>query len=38
MLQEYSKNISPKAATKAIKKKVGVVHVIPFAPYYIIAK
>ncbi len=38
MFQEYSKNISQKVITKAVKKWVGVVHVIPFAPYYRIAK
>jgi len=30
ILQEYSKN-SPRVVTKAIKKQVGVAHVIPFA-------
>jgi hypothetical protein len=32
IFQEYSKNIFPKAVTKVIKKKVGVVCVILFAP------
>jgi hypothetical protein len=30
ILQEYSKH-SPRVVTKAIKKQVGVAHVIPFA-------
>jgi hypothetical protein len=30
-LQEYSKNIFSKVVAKAIRKQVGVVHVIPFA-------
>jgi hypothetical protein len=33
IFQEYSRNISPKTITKAIKKQVGVARVIPFAPY-----
>jgi len=32
IFQEYSKNISPKAITKAVKKQMDVTRVIPFAP------
>jgi hypothetical protein len=31
-IQKYSRNISPKAITKAIKKQMGVPHIILFAP------
>jgi hypothetical protein len=30
--EDFFKNISPKVVTKVIKKQVGVVCVIPFAP------
>jgi hypothetical protein len=32
--QEYSNNIPPKVITEAIKKQVGVVHVISFTPFH----
>ncbi len=32
IFQKYLKNISPNVVTKAIKRRVGVTHVIPFAP------
>jgi hypothetical protein len=31
-IQEYPRNISPKAITKVIKKQMGVAHIISFAP------
>jgi hypothetical protein len=33
--KEYSKNISQKIITKAIKKQAGVACVIPFSPTFI---